>query len=458
MKTPTIRLLGISVIAATLVTGVIYVASAYMIRTEIQDSRSIWNNYQRISGNRAQALSSIIRNLGYGGMIHHFKEFLITSEEELTQKSTLSAGAALAAMERYRASPHNKAEHAALGTIRATIMAYMKAIYVANEAIMEGETTSGIDKMVKIDDGPAIKAIIILRENINSSVQQGAGQSHKTKTEQYGKMLSALGYGGMIHQFNNLIIRRDKTLAAKIKKSIDNYYTAAKSYSAMGLNEKEKKSLLMIDKAVAQYQSDLTIVTEAVKDALLPGDIFPRLNPDPKFLLQGLKSLNKAIEKQIVMSKSELTGNLKTASAFSLTVLWLAIIATGLMILLNSTIIFTRIVGPIRKIKQIMYKLSGGNMDVKILYTNRQDEIGEMARAIEVFQKNAMEVTRLEKDKLVLEELAVQKRKKTMFDLAQNFEQSVGAVVQSTRIAVKSLEETASTMHENASSSIATSR
>ena len=53
MKTPTIRLLGISVIAATLVTGVIYVASAFMIRAEIQDSRSIWNDFQRISSNRA---------------------------------------------------------------------------------------------------------------------------------------------------------------------------------------------------------------------------------------------------------------------------------------------------------------------------------------------------------------------------------------------------------------------
>ena len=52
MKTPTIRLLGISVITATLITGAIYVVSSYMIRDEIQNSRSIWNNYQRISANR----------------------------------------------------------------------------------------------------------------------------------------------------------------------------------------------------------------------------------------------------------------------------------------------------------------------------------------------------------------------------------------------------------------------
>ena len=86
MKTPTIRALGISVIAATLITGVIYVASSYKIRNEIQDSRTIWNNYQRISANRAQSLSSLIRNMGFGGMIHHFKEFIVKGDEDLSQQ------------------------------------------------------------------------------------------------------------------------------------------------------------------------------------------------------------------------------------------------------------------------------------------------------------------------------------------------------------------------------------
>ena len=74
-----------------------------------------------------------------------------------------------------------------------------------------------------------------------------------------------------------------------------------------------------------------------------------------------------------------------------------------------------------------MFALAGGDMDVKIRYTGRRDEIGSMARAIEVFQKNAVEVTRLEQDKLKLEEMAVRKRKETMIALANNFEESVGS-------------------------------
>ena len=451
MKTPTIRALGISVIAATLITGVIYVSSAYMIRNEIQDSRSIWNNYQRISANRAQSLSSIIHNLGYGGMIHSFKDFIIKGEEDLAQRATLSAGAALAAIERYKASPISASEQTALASIQTNIMAYMKAITAATEALMEGETVSGIDKLIKINDTPALKSIETLRQAINGT---NSSSKSNTKTDQYGQMLSALGYGGMIHNFTNYIIRGDKPRIAKIKKAINSYRQAAKSYRALGINVRESKALAAIDKAVSIYEKDLVIAIDLRNGGMLPADISHRFKPDFEPLMQGLKTLNGAIEQQIMVSKNELTKNLKTASAFSVTVLWLALFATIAMMFLNSTIIFTRIVAPIRNIKTTMFALAGGDMDVKIKYTGRQDEIGSMARAIEVFQKNALEITRLEQDKLRLEEMAVQKRKKTMFALSNSFEQSIGAVVTTTREAVSALEQTAITMHENASMAV----
>ncbi len=450
MKTPTIRLLGISVIAATLATGVIYVASAFVIRAEIQDSRTIWNNYQRVSANRAQSLSSLINNLGYGGMIDHFKEFILTGEEKFAQKATLSAGAALAAIEAYQSSPHTTKEQAALSTIRNTTMKYMKAIPIATEAIMEGEVTSGIDKMIKIGDTPALDALNVLRATIHNKNKTGDG----TKTEQYGNMLSALGYGGLIHQFKNYLIRRDTPRLAKIKKTIAEYRKSAQAYRRFGIDDQERQGLDTIDRMVGKYEKNLLIAKDLIASGMLAVDLSHRIKLDPKYLEQGLRKLKRAIELNIAGKKRELTGNLQTASTLSLSALWLAIIATGLLIFLNSTIIFARIVRPIGTIRSIMYKLARGDKDVEIHYTDRQDEIGSMARAIEVFQKNAIEVSRLETDKLQLEEIAVQRRKKTMFELAHNFEESVGGVVQSTRTAVKSLEETATTMKENASSSI----
>ena len=104
---------------------------------------------------------------------------------------------------------------------------------------------------------------------------------------------------------------------------------------------------------------------------MLPADISHRLKPDFDGLMQGLKDLNSTIEQEVITSKNELTGNLKTAAAFSITVLWLALFATGVLAFLNSTIIFTRIVTPIRNIRDTMFTLAGGDMDVSIKYTKR---------------------------------------------------------------------------------------
>ena len=65
-------------------------------------------------------------------MIHHFKDYIIKAEDEFATKSHLVCrGYALAAINRYQSSPINKEERAALAAIRGNIMAYMKALYVA---------------------------------------------------------------------------------------------------------------------------------------------------------------------------------------------------------------------------------------------------------------------------------------------------------------------------------------
>jgi methyl-accepting chemotaxis protein len=454
MRTPTIRALGLSVIAATLITGVIYIASAYMIRNEIQSSRTLWNNYQHISANRALSLSSIIRNMGYGGMIHHFKKFIITGEEEFAQKATLSAGATLAAMEKYQTSPTTKEEREALATIRKTIMKYMKAIPVATEAIMEGETVSGIDKMTKVSDVSANKAIEFLRQSIKNTGGPNTANNGDTKTDLYGQMLSALGYNGMIHHYSDYIIRGKKDQIGKIKNSISHYRKTANSYRALGINEQEGQGLTAIDKTVNTYEKNLSVAIDLVASGLLPADISYRLKQNSKTLIQGLKNLDRTIENEIMSSKKELSGNLQKAADFSMAALWIALLSTLALIALNSVIIFNRIVSPIQKIRKTMNSIAGGETDVKIDYTDRQDEIGGMARAIEVFHQNAIEVTRLEHDKLEQEEMAAQKRKETMSELASSFESSVGSVVNATRTAVNSLEKTAETMLENASISV----
>ncbi|PYE32159.1 methyl-accepting chemotaxis protein [Rhizobium sp. PP-F2F-G38] len=69
------------------------------------------------------------------------------------------------------------------------------------------------------------------------------------------------------------------------------------------------------------------------------------------------------------------------------------------LVLVLSAIILIKSVGqPIRVMTQAMRKLADGNTDVDLAHTNRKDEIGDMASAVEVFRQAAINNKRLEQD------------------------------------------------------------
>ncbi|AVA24727.1 HAMP domain-containing methyl-accepting chemotaxis protein [Rhizobium sp. NXC24] len=83
-------------------------------------------------------------------------------------------------------------------------------------------------------------------------------------------------------------------------------------------------------------------------------------------------------------------------SAFALT----ATIALLAILIAIAGIVFaiSGIANPIRRIASAMGRLSDGDLNSDIPYAGRADEVGEMACAVEVFRRNALNVVRLEKE------------------------------------------------------------
>ena len=59
-------------------------------------------------------------------------------------------------------------------------------------------------------------------------------------------------------------------------------------------------------------------------------------------------------------------------------------------------IVQRRVTRPITKMTEAMGALAAGDMDVEIVGATRSDEIGDMARAVEVFKRDAIERQRLD--------------------------------------------------------------
>jgi methyl-accepting chemotaxis protein len=103
---------------------------------------------------------------------------------------------------------------------------------------------------------------------------------------------------------------------------------------------------------------------------------------------------------------------------------------------------------PIGKLTENMRELSQNNKSIPCEGQGRKDEIGEMARAVEVFRENAIKNEQLEEEQKA-QKLRAEKEKSAMrVKLADDFDVSVGSIVGTVSAASAELESTAQSMAE----------
>ncbi|RED51059.1 HAMP domain-containing methyl-accepting chemotaxis protein [Aestuariispira insulae] len=92
-----------------------------------------------------------------------------------------------------------------------------------------------------------------------------------------------------------------------------------------------------------------------------------------------------------------------------------------------------------------MTELSEGNMEAAIP-TGARDELGAMASTVEVFRDNALQVKRLEEEQKEQERIAQEEKRKSMQKLANEFQSSVGGVLEQVNQAIVNMREEANAM------------
>jgi methyl-accepting chemotaxis protein len=105
---------------------------------------------------------------------------------------------------------------------------------------------------------------------------------------------------------------------------------------------------------------------------------------------------------------------------------------------------------PIGGLKAVMETLAGNDLKVDVPGTERGDEVGEMARTVEVFKKNALEAERMRVEQQVTEQRNARQRQADMIKMADDFENAVGEIVETVSLASSELEASASTLSATA--------
>lgn len=98
-----------------------------------------------------------------------------------------------------------------------------------------------------------------------------------------------------------------------------------------------------------------------------------------------------------------------------------------------------------------MRTLAAGETDLEVPFQDLRNEIGEMARAVEVFRVNAVEKIALEQKQKEANERAEAEKKAAMLKLADQFQAEVGEIVQSVSSAATEMQSTSQSMSDIAS-------
>ncbi len=125
--------------------------------------------------------------------------------------------------------------------------------------------------------------------------------------------------------------------------------------------------------------------------------------------------------------------------------------AVPLIVLIAATVILSRsIVRPVNRLTSNMTRLAAGDVDTEIAFQSQRDELGEMARAVQVFKDNAIEKRRLEAEQDALKQQAEADRRQMLTDLANRFETDVESLIHALTGSASQMEATSQAMSATA--------
>jgi hypothetical protein len=206
LKLQSVNLLVLSLLAST---GVVLILTLAYTVQQINQVEDDWNRYQVIRSDKASLESVLRSSIGYGGMIHHFKNFIFRNDNELVALVHNDIGAARAAIAQYSILSLSEAEKVALEDIAETVNEYDRVLIHARDIMTSGDLSpEDVDQQVKVDDTRAVRGLTTLRNEVRS------GTEHESLTSLVKGQIAAdirahLGYGAKIHNFKNLILRHD---------------------------------------------------------------------------------------------------------------------------------------------------------------------------------------------------------------------------------------------------------
>jgi len=217
----------------------------------------------------------------------------------------------------------------------------------------------------------------------------------------------------------------------------------------------EKRAI--IDPTVANFQKAFAACDPGIKYAATTNTPEDNLKAAQRLKAECVPLAEQAIKAHVKMvdaliaSSKKVSDNLTEEADFAIRMVW---IAAGVGLFLGLAVaLWIGIKGlsqPIGRLKSVMEALARNDLRVDVPGIERRDELGEMARTVEVFKTNGLEVERMKEEQQAAEKRIAEQRKADMIKMADDFEGAVGEIVETVSSASTELEASAGTLTKTA--------
>ncbi len=192
----------------------------------------------------------------------------------------------------------------------------------------------------------------------------------------------------------------------------------------------DKDVVAAIESVERKYVTDYGQVRESVIAAGASGDypisgkdFFARATDGINAILGLAAAMGQVADRAAAQEASD--GAHRMGMSGAVLLIGIVLAALGFWIAL------ARVVRPITLMTAVMSRLAGRDLSAEVVGQKRRDEIGAMAKSVQVFKDNMIETDRLRAEQEETKKRVEVEKKRAMVQLADQFESSIGGVVES---------------------------
>lgn len=191
------------------------------------------------------------------------------------------------------------------------------------------------------------------------------------------------GYGGMIHNFKNFVLRGQDKYVGKIADNFTRLKAEIDEYKAIsGLKDEEKAALDAIFEVMKNYHENSTLVQEMFAKGMSSKQIDSAVKISDKPALEAFELLDK----EYALLSNTYNSKIDSAISSAILALLVGLVISAIFVSLALIWLYANIMPPLSRLNSTMADIAQGEGDLSVrLEESRKDELGSLARSFNVF-------------------------------------------------------------------------